>query len=316
MGLLSTARINAAITAAAADVDEVEVVAVASRDAARAHAHATALGVPRALGSYEALLEDPDVDAVYVSVPNGLHVPWTLRALAAGKHVLCEKPLSRRPAEVERAFDAAERAALVLTEGFMWRHHPQTARLVSLLDVIGTVRMVRAAFSFPLAGPDVRLAASLDGGSLMDVGCYCVGAIRLVCGEPELVTAQQILGGDGVDVRMAATLRFRGGALAHLDCGFDIAARDELEVAGERGVLRLGDPWHAWAPGIEVRGADGSTERLEVETADAYALELRDLAAAIANGREPLVGRADAIGQARTIAALYESAATGRAVAP
>ena len=140
LGLLSTADINAKLVAGAAEADEVEVVAVASRDAARAQAHADELGVPRALGSYEELLEDGEVDAVYISLPNGLHVDWSVRALDAGKHVLCEKPLTRRPEEVELAFDAAERNGRVLAEAFMWRHHPQ-----ALQDAGARPRAGRAA---------------------------------------------------------------------------------------------------------------------------------------------------------------------------
>jgi D-xylose 1-dehydrogenase (NADP+, D-xylono-1,5-lactone-forming) len=144
-GLLSTALINEAILGGAAESERAHVVAVASRDAARAESYAAEHGIERAHGSYEALLEDPDVDAVYVSIPNSLHTEWTVRALEAGKHVLCEKPFSRRFADVERAFDVAEREGLVLSEGFMWRHSPHIRKLVELAGGIGTVRVVRGA---------------------------------------------------------------------------------------------------------------------------------------------------------------------------
>jgi predicted dehydrogenase len=315
VGLLSTARINDALAGGARKVDGVEVVCIGSRDRSRAEEQARALGVPRVHGSYEAVLEDPGVDAVYVALPNSMHVDWSVRALEAGKHVLCEKPMSRHPSEVERAFDAAERAGLVLAEAFMWRHHPQAHRLRSLLPEIGELRLVRAAFSFPLARPgDVRLSAALDGGGLMDVGCYCVSGARLVAGEPVAVSAEQVVGGDGVDVRMAGVMRFASGALAHFDCGIDMAGRDELEVVGSDGALFLDDPWHSRLPTIEVRRADGSVERVEAEAADPYACELEDFAAAVAGRREPPFGRADAVGQARTIEALYASAAEGRVV--
>src|ERR1700710_1256944 len=152
IGLLSTADINGAILAGAAASDQVEVVAVASRDAAKAEAYAREHGIATAHGSYDDLLADPQVDAVYVSVPNSLHVDWSIRALEAGKHVLCEKPLSRRPAEVERVFDAAERNGVLCMEALMWRHHPQTLRLAELVadGAIGELRLVRAAYSHPL----------------------------------------------------------------------------------------------------------------------------------------------------------------------
>ncbi len=315
LALLSTARINDLLVAGARQVAGVEIVAIGSRDRSRGEAQAQRLGVPRVHASYEALLEDPDVDAVYIALPNSLHVPWSIRALQAGKHVLCEKPLSRHPQDVCRAFEAAADAGRVLAEAFMWRHHPQARRLPTLLGEIGDLRLVRAAFSFRLDGPgDPRLSAALDGGALMDVGCYCVSAARLLAGEPTAVTAQQVTGGDGVDTRLVATMRFAGDVLAHIDCGLDVAARDELEVSGEHGVLLVEDPWHSRAAGIELRRADGSVQRIEIAQADPYACEIQDFAAAVAGERQPLLGRDDAVGQARSLAALYESAATGGAV--
>jgi predicted dehydrogenase len=254
------------------------------------------------------------VDGVYIPLPNSLHVEWSVRALEAGKHVLCEKPLSRHPEEVERAFDAAERNDRVLAEAFMWRHHPQADRLRELAGELGEVRLVRGAFSFPLpAGENVRWAPDLDGGALMDVGCYCVSGARLLLGDPLEVTAQSI--GDTVDSRLVGTMRFPGGALAHFDCGFDLAVRDELEVVGEQGALFLDDPWHSRESVIEVRGAEGEVSRVEVERADPYACQLEVFARACAKEIDHPFGRDDAVAQARTIAALYEAADSGRAVA-
>jgi xylose dehydrogenase (NAD/NADP) len=318
LGLLSTAHINEKLVAGARLVDEVDVVAVASRSQERAAAQAEQLEVERALGSYEALLEDPDVDAVYISLPNSMHVDWSVRALEAGKHVLCEKPLARAVEPVERAFDAADAAGRVLAEAFMWRHHPQADRLVELLPRVGELRVVRAQFSFALdaatleAADNIRLSRELEGGALMDVGCYCVSAARLVAGEPLAVTGQQVTG--EVDLRFVATLEFPGGVLAHFDCGVDTVDRAQLEVAGSQGTMVLNDPFHSLEPGLEVPAADGSTEWVEVERENPYACELRDFAAAVAGEREPRLGRADAVGQARAIAALYESAERGARV--
>jgi len=316
LGLLSTADINQKLVAGARLVDEVDVVAVASRSLERASAHASELGVPRALGSYEELLADPDVEAVYISLPNSMHVDWSVRALEAGKHVLCEKPLARAVEPVERAFDAAAAAGRVLAEAFMWRHHPQASRLVELVPRVGSLRVVRAQFSFALSSLDpasnIRLSGELEGGALMDVGCYCVSAARLVAGEPVAVTGQQVTG--EVDVRFTGTLRFANDLLAHFDCGVDTADRAEVEVVGSEGTLLLRDPFHSLEPVIEVRAADGSVERVEVERDNPYACELRDFAAAVAGERSPRLGREDAVGQARAIAALYESAASGARV--
>jgi len=316
LGLLSTADINEKLVAGARLVDEVDVVAVASRSAERAAEQAAELGVERSLGSYEELLDDADVDAVYISLPNSMHVDWSIRALQAGKHVLCEKPLARAVEPVERAFDAADAAGRVLAEAFMWRHHPQAKRLVELVPRIGELRVVRVQFSFALdslePASNIRLSAELEGGALMDVGCYCVSAARLVAGEPLEVTAQQVTG--EVDVRFAATMSLPGDVLAHFDCGVDTAHRAELEVVGSEGRLLLRDPFHSVEPVIELRDAAGEVERIEAEGDNPYACELRDFAAAVAGEHEPLLGRADAVGQARAIAALYRSAATGARV--
>ena len=193
-GILSTARINRLVLAGARTSDRVEVVAVASRDPVRAEAYAREQGIDRSYGSYEALLGDEDIDAVYISLPNSMHVEWSIRALEAGKHVLCEKPLTRRAAEAERAFDVAERQGRLLMEAFMYRHNPQTHRLTSLVDegAIGRLQLVRAAFSFTAQpATNIRLLAELDGGALMDVGCYCVSASRLLAGEPTRLHGEQ-----------------------------------------------------------------------------------------------------------------------------
>jgi predicted dehydrogenase len=319
-GLLSTARINRHVLEGARLSDRVEVVAVASRELERAQAYAREHGIERAHGSYEALLDDRKVEAVYVSLPNALHAEWTVRALAAGKHVLCEKPFSRRAREVEEAFDLAEREGLVLSEGFMWRHHPQTATLVRLVaeGAIGRLRMVRASFSFQLAtahgADDTRFRPELDGGALMDVGCYCVNAIRLFGGEPERVYGEQLAGPSGVDVCFAATLRLPDDVAAHFDCGFVLPFRDELELVGEDASIFVDDPWHVRAPGIEVRRE--STKRVEIAAANSYRLELENVSDAIRARAELLLGRGDAVGQAAALEALYESAETGVPVEP
>jgi D-xylose 1-dehydrogenase (NADP+, D-xylono-1,5-lactone-forming) len=315
-GIISTAHINRLVLAGARESERVDVVGVASRDQARAEAYAREHGIERAYGSYEALLEDPEIEAVYISLPNSLHVEWSVRSLEAGKHVLCEKPLDRRPEEVERAFDAAEQAGRILSEAFMWRHNPQTATLKELVanGAVGTLRSIRAAFSFSLADAEnVRLAADLDGGALMDVGCYCVSGSRFLAGEPERVYGEQVVGPSGVDVLFAGTMRFAGDVISQFDCGFVQPGRDELEVVGSEGSLFLDDPWHARTPLIEVRREDG-VEEVAIEPQDSYRLELENLSDAIAGSAEPLLGRADAVGQARAIEALYRSADTGAPV--
>ena len=317
-GILSTANINGKFLDGARAAEGIEVLAVASRSSAAAQRYADEQRIPRAYGSYDDLLGDVDVQAIYIPLPNSMHVPWTLRALEAGKHVLCEKPLTRHRADAERVVAAAAQHGLQVSEAFMYRHHPQIARLVELVSggAVGPLRAVRGHFSFNLPdGENVRLDADLDGGALMDVGCYCLSATRLLAGEPELVTAVSHVGAGGVDTRFAAALSLPGGVLAHFDCGFDFAFRHELEVVGDSGTLLLRDPFHGRAAGIEVRDGNG-VRTIEIESADPYRLQAENFAAAV-QGRAPLlIGGADMIAQAAAIEALYESAASGRAVAP
>ncbi|MBN1527868.1 MAG: Gfo/Idh/MocA family oxidoreductase [Thermoleophilaceae bacterium] len=315
-GLLSTAMINHDVAGAARESQEAEVVAVASRELARAEAHAGEVGAERAYGSYDELLADPDLDAIYVSLPNSMHVEWATRALEAGKHVLCEKTFTCRAAEAEAAFDAAERNGRVLTEGFMWRHHPQVAKVLELVagGAIGEVRALGASFSGAVFGPhDIRLRPELDGGALTDVGCYCVHGLRTLAGEPERVFAAQRVGPTGVDLVLSATMTFANGVVATFDCGLELPERARLEVVGDTGAIVLSNPWLAGEPSVELRRDDGA-ERIEAETANAYRLELEDLARAARGEKEPLIGRADVVAQARAIEALLASAARGEPV--
>ncbi len=311
LGLLSTANINEMLIAAAPD--EVELAAVASRDGDRAKAYASEHGIPRSHGSYEALLADDELDAVYISLPNRLHHEWTMKALAAGKHVLVEKPYSRRPEEVEEAWDAAAGAGLVLMEAYMYRHHPQAAKARALVDdgAIGRLRAIRSTFSFQLRDlSNIRMLADLDGGALMDVGCYCVSGSRLLAGEPEHVFGEQVLGPTGVDVDFHGTLRFPNDVIAQFDASFSLPKRQRLEAVGEEGTLVVEAPWRAdWGGGVLV-----NDEAVPVDEADSYRLELTNFAAAVDGTAEPLLGREDALAQARTIDALYRSAGSGETV--
>ena len=314
--IMSTANINRKVIPGAHASPKVELVAVASRDQARAEKYAKTWEIPRAYGSYEALLADPEIEAVYISLPNSMHCEWAIKALEAGKHVLCEKPLSRRPNEVEAAFDAAERTGRLLSEAFMYRHNPQTKRAKELVDegAIGELRLVRSAFSYSLYDDNnIRLRTALDGGALMDVGCYAVSGSRLFGGEPEKVYGEAWLGPSGTDWVFAGTLRFPDNVIALFDCGTAMTVRDELEAIGSEGSLFLDDPWHCVAPGIELR-REGRVERIEIDRVDSYRLELENLSDAIRGEGQLLLGRDDAVAQARALAALHESATRGEAV--
>ena len=309
-GILGTGDINDRFLPGARLTDAVDIVAVGSRTAKRAAAFAERHDIPRAHGTYEELLADPDVEAIYNALPNSLHHQWTLRSLAAGKHVLCEKPYTRHPAEVDEAFDAADRAGLVLTEAFMWRHHPQARHLVESLPAIGALQAIRATFGYVQEGAeDVRLRPDLDGGSLMDVGCYCVSGSRLVAGEePDVVYGVALPGPTGVDIRFTGVLHFPSGTVAEFSSGFT-STHHTLEAIGAGGSLMLTNPWQSRPVSIV---------RDDVETPlvaeNAYRLELEDVSRAIRGEGAPLLGRADAMGQARALDGLLRSAATGQPV--
>jgi D-xylose 1-dehydrogenase (NADP+, D-xylono-1,5-lactone-forming) len=332
-GVLSTASIGRLVIEAARAADHAEFVAVASRDPARARAFAGELGLEASFGSYEELLASGTVDAVYVPLPVALHTEWTVKALAAGKHVLCEKPLATSAAGAARCLDAAEAAGRRCVEGLMWRHHPQTtlARELVAGGAIGRLAYVRAALSVSVAPGDIRRSVALGGGALGDLGCYCVSAIRLFAGEPSRVTAVQVRdrpdgAGDadaGVDLRLAATLRLPGDVLAQFDVALDLTRRDELELVGTEGRLTVPDPWLCRSPHLEL-SRNGRVERVPVDPDgafgltdpehDVYRIELDAVSAAIAGGGEPSFGRSDAVAQATVLEALYRSAELGRPV--
>jgi predicted dehydrogenase len=311
-GLLGTADINRKLLKGASLTNDVDVVAVGSRSQERAREHAERFGIPRVHGSYEALLADPDVEAVYISLPNSLHHEWTMRSLEAGKHVLCEKPYSRHPEEVEQAFDLAESKGLVLSEAFMWRHHPQATRLRELHPTIGELQTIRASFCFVLDDePNIRLRPDLDGGSLMDVGCYCVSGSRYAAGEePDLVFGVAIDGPSGVDQRFTGVLHFPSGVIAEFTCAFTTNHRG-LELIGSQGSVLFTDPWQSIPAAVVVDGLE-----TPFEPEDPYKCEIENVSAAIRGVAEPRLGRADALGQARTLAALHRSAREGTAVRP
>jgi D-xylose 1-dehydrogenase (NADP+, D-xylono-1,5-lactone-forming) len=312
LGIIGAGRILTRFLPGADRSDAVDVVAISSRDAERASAVAATYGIPKTHDSYDVLLADPAIDAVYICVPNSLHHFWTMRALAAGKHVLCEKPYSTNAAEVDEAHDVAEAAGLVLTEGFMWRHGPHATSFAEELPRIGQLRTIRSTFSFVIASDDdIRLNRALAGGSLMDVGTYCVSAARLLAGrEPIAALGAAWPAASGVDERFTGILDFSDGLAATLTSGFR-SEHSSIEAIGSDGSLRLDDPFAGRA--TKLIGSDGL--EVAIPQVNPYELELDDFAAAIRGEHPVRLGRTDMLGQARALAALYESAATGRRVA-
>ena len=311
LGIIGTGSILDRFLPGARRSSSIDVIAIASRDSDRARAAAAARSIPRSFGSYDDLLADRDVDAVYICLPNSMHHSWSMRSLAAGKHVLAEKPYSTSVVEVQAAHDLAEASGLVLTEGFMWRHGPHALRFADELSRVGELRTVRSTFSFQIESEeDIRLSRELAGGSLMDVGTYCVNAARLFVGrEPDAATGVAWPAPSGVDDRFSGILDFGDGIVATFTSGFR-SRHSGIEAIGSAGSLRLDDPFAGRATSLV--GSDGF--EAAIPAVDPYELELDDFAAAI-RGQHPVrLGRADMVGQARALAALYESAATGRTV--
>jgi predicted dehydrogenase len=309
---LGTARIADVMLAAARASRAATVLAVAGRDLERTRAWAAAREVPRAYGSYEDALLDDDVEAVYVALPNSMHVPWSVAALAAGKHVLCEKPLALTESAAERAVAAAAKAGRVLAEGFMYRHHPVTARLKGLVDAgaAGRPRCLRASFSYVLDDPDdIRLDEDLEGGALADLGVYCLSSARLLAGEPRRVAAVALARG-GVDVETSVLACHDDGVVAHLDVSLRRGLESRLEVLGEDAILTVDDPWACRHPRLTIsRGADEHV--VAVRAGDPYVLQLRDFRRAVRGEVAPSAGLRDIVAQARAVEAVRAASRSG-----
>jgi D-xylose 1-dehydrogenase (NADP+, D-xylono-1,5-lactone-forming) len=298
-----------------------EVVAIASRDADRARAFASEFSIPRVHASYTHLLDDPDVDAVYIALPNSLHEVWTVSAARAGKHVLCEKPVSASAVGAQRMADACRVAGVVFMEAFMWRHHPQQQRVHHLLrdGAIGAPTVLRSSFTFVVSDPaNVRLQQDLEGGSLMDVGCYGVNAARwLFEGEPEFALGQQALDpAYGVDTSFAAILRFSDDRLAIIDSSFTTAARNMYSIEGPQGRIQVERAFRPDAdPGRVTLIRPGESEIVEeIPAANQFSLEIDHFAASVEAGRL-LAPAEDGVAQARVVEALYASARTNETIA-
>jgi len=322
-GLLSTARINRRLIPAMRHTRRTELVAVASRSQASADAYAAEWKIPRALGSYRALLDDPDIDAVYISLPNSLHADWTVRAAQAGKHVLCEKPLAQSVVDCDRVIAAARAAGVVVAEAMMVLYHPllHEARRLVHDGALGEVTFAGGSFSFPLDRPDdVRWRPDLGGGALWDIGIYPVSFIRWVLGEPDQVFAWQTLAdtigsANRVDASTTGVLRFPGRALAAFDCSFRQAFRTQVEVAGRSATLFIHKPFPV-RPDTRMilRAADDSEWEVGDPRPDPYRCEVEAVVAAALDGALLPVPLSSSRANVATLVALYESARQGAAV--
>jgi len=318
-GLLGTARINHMVIPPLRASSRNRLDAVASRTPRRADEYAREWGIARALGSYEALLADPAIDAVYIALPNALHAEWSVRAVEAGKHVLCEKPLALSVAEVDAIAAAAAGSGRLVAEAFMYRHHPQSDLVVGLVrqGAIGEVRLMRGSFRFTHARPeDARWLLEMGGGSLWDVGCYPVSFSRMVMGtEPVEVSAEQVVGPTGVDIALSGVLRFPGGAVAQVDSSLSAPFHTIMDISGTTGRLIVRNPFK---PGIgatvDLVDAQGRVRTLAAADQELYSGEVEDLASAVLDGTPPRISLADSRGNTAALVALLEAARTGQTV--
>jgi xylose dehydrogenase (NAD/NADP) len=326
IGILSTAQIARAFVKGVRPSSRVTVVGVASRDGAKAERFAAEAGLPRSYNSYEALLADPEIDAIYNPLPNSLHAQWSIRALEAGKHVLCEKPLATTSAEARAMFEAAKRNKVYLVEGYPYRAQPQTLKLRELLDAgaIGSVQLFQASFGFTLSdGANIRFNPSLAGGALLDVGSYTVSLACMVAkARPSRVSGCAQWTDSGVDRTLAATLEFPSGLLAQVSCSFATALHRQALIVGTEGTLQTtfyNHPSPTVPPVLYLRrgkGPEASTETLEVPTTNGFLGEAESFERLVREGPEQWTGVTpdDSVNIMLTLEALLRSAREGKSV--
>jgi predicted dehydrogenase len=326
VGILSTANIGRSFVKGVQPSATVKVVAVASRDAAKAKRFAAEVGIPGVHDSYDALLADPEIDAVYNPLPNSLHAEWSIRAVEAGKHVLCEKPLAASASEARAMFEAAKRNGVHLVEGYPYRAQPQTLKLRELLDegAVGRVQLIQASFGFTLkVGVNIRLDPSLAGGALMDAGSYPVSLARMVAKEgPSRVSALAKWTDSGVDRTLVATIEFPSGLLAQISCSFDTAVHRRALIAGTEGILQTtfyNNPSPAAPPILHLqrgKGWDASVETLEVPTTNGFLGEAESFERLVRLGPEHWTGATpgESLDIMLTLEALLRSARSGNPV--
>jgi D-xylose 1-dehydrogenase (NADP+, D-xylono-1,5-lactone-forming) len=318
-GILGVANINSRLLPGFGKAKNAELRAIASRSLDKAKAAAKAASIPVAHGSYEALLDDPGIDAVYIPLPNHLHAEWSRKAADRGKHVLCEKPLTPSAAESRHLVDYCRAKGVRLMDGFMWPHHPRTHQLKKFLSEggIGRVIHIHSAFTFPLDldPQNIRLRAESAGGSLLDVGCYPVFGIRWAFeAEPVSGWATATMR-DGVDLRLNAILKFSEGRTATFDCGFTLPFRGWMEIAGTEGIVRVPEMWLPSDPAIyQVERERGKVETVSVAGHDQIVRMIEDFGNAIIEKREAAPSPEEAVKTNMVMDALLKSVKEGREI--
>lgn len=318
-GILGVAKINERLLPAFAKALNADLVGIASRSLDKAKTAAATAGIPKAFGSYDALLCDPEIDAIYNPLPNTLHDEWTRKAADRGKHIQCEKPLTPTAKEAEALVAYCRQKKVKLMDGFFWPHHARTHQMKALLQSgkLGRVERVNAAFTFTLARDraNIRLQADTAGGSLLDVGCYCVYGIRWAFGEEPVRVWAAANFQDGVDVAMSGTLFFADGRMASFDCSFLHPYREWLEVVCTNGTLLVPDMWIPRQATYTVTLNESlSTEEHVVPGCDQIQCMLEDFGRYVLDDQPVTPAPEEAVKSARVMDALLKSAREGRVV--
>jgi xylose dehydrogenase (NAD/NADP) len=317
-GLLSTAKINQALIKPLRASKRTRLLAVASRSLSSAESYAREWNIPRAHGSYEALLADPEIDVIYNSLPNHLHAEWTIKALHAGKHVLCEKPFALTLADVDAMTKAAHETGNVLEEAFMYRHHAQTLKVKEIVDggVLGKLQLIKGAFTFTLTREgDIRSKKETGGGSIWDIGCYPISYARMIAGaDPIEVVGWQVTGAGGVDDSFFGQMRFENGVHAQFDSGFKSPLRSMIEIVGTEASLTIPDPFKPGKNSEIYLSRDDKQEKIKIKGTELYLGEVEDMCNAVTQAKMPRISLSDSRGNIATILALLESAKSGKTV--
>ena len=317
-GLLSTAKINRALIPPLRVSKRTRLLGVASRNQSSADGYAREWNIPRAYGSYEAMLADPEIDVIYNPLPNHLHAEWTIKALQAGKHVLCEKPMVLTLAEADQIIAATQETGKVVAEAFMYRHHPQTLKVKELIDsgAIGEMQLIKGAFTFTLKREgNFRWVREYGGGSLWDVGCYPISFARMLVGvEPAEVFGWQVTGPEGSDDSFFGQMRFGNGVHMQFDCGFTSTPRSFIEIVGTAGSMQVPN---AFKPGRKsefkiIRGDE--IETIKIKGQELYLGEVEDMCNAILNQQPPRISLSDSRNNIAAILGLYKSAQEGNPI--
>jgi xylose dehydrogenase (NAD/NADP) len=317
-GFLSTSDINKVLIPPLRESKRNRLLAVASRTQEAADRYARQWKIPKAFGSYEALLAAPEIDVIYNALPNHLHAEWTIKAVQAGKHVLCEKPFALTVDEVDAMEAAARKNGKTVAEAFMYRHHPQTLKVKDILDsgTLGKIKLLRGSFTIQFTRENnYRFDPKMGGGSLWDVGCYPLSYMRAMLGlEPVEVFGRQVTGATGIDETFVAQMLFPGEVHAQFDCSYIIPYHTFMELVGDEGTLIVPVPFTPKTKEFLFLTRGGKTEKITIKAPGLYHGEVEDMADAVLLGKPPHIGLADTRGNVKTILALFESAKVGRPI--